>query len=142
MLKKESTLLLHNTFSLLEKVTTQCVVFLDEQHMKVSAITSGEDAMAYLELNTDILFSEMRIESQSNNSIMFELNVHSATKALSSCKAGNACELKLAKRNNHPCLCFNTKTMEIEVDFEIQIRVCFFLFFLFACLCFLSFFCR
>lgn len=78
---------------------------LDPTHVRLTALTVSIDSPhAYLELAIASLFTDYRIESQSENRIAFEINLHLLIKALSSAKQATSTVLKLAKIGNLPCL--------------------------------------
>ena len=73
------------------------------------------------------LFSDYKIESQNDNLILFEIGISQLSRALMSGKSSASILLKLAKRDNNPCLCFEIKAQDsplmIDVAHDIPIKV-------------------
>eukprot|EP01036_Dinobryon_divergens_P026371 gene26371-35009_t len=126
---KDSLLLLQNISSLLEKSGDACVVQLSHTTLRLSLIVVGAAVTprCYVELFVGLLFSECRVESQSNNIILFEIGLSQLSRALSSGKSSSSSQLKLVKRDGRPCLCFETKAHEsalsIDITHDIPIKV-------------------
>jgi len=79
--------------------------------------------MPYTELNQTELFMEWRIESQSDNCILFEIALQNFLDALNSAKKAPQCQLKLTKRKGQPVLCVETRAMDVDVVHDIPVNV-------------------
>jgi len=123
VMTKENAIFFSNSISLLEKIANQAVIFINQEKIKLCAQMGGDGIMSYIELMADQVFHDMKIESLSANSILFEIQLQNLSRALSSCKGGNMCEVKLAKRKKIPCMCFSTKVYMRY--FLVLICVCF-----------------
>jgi hypothetical protein len=55
------------------------------------------------------VFSEYRIASLANNSILFEIGLSNLIKAFSSAKTAHFVRIKLAKRAGQPCICLEAR---------------------------------
>jgi hypothetical protein len=55
------------------------------------------------------LFTDYRIESLANNSILFEIGLSNLIKAFTSAKAAQFVKMKLAKRGGQPCICLEAR---------------------------------
>ena len=73
--------------NLLEKIGNNAVILLNEHCMRL-AVTSTESASpkVYSEFNVHTLFIEYKIESQSSNAILIEVDLHHLSKALTKSK--------------------------------------------------------
>jgi hypothetical protein len=96
--------------------------------MRFSLLAESLDApKCFAELNALDLFAEYRIESQSANTILFEVSLTQVSKALLSGKVASQSLLKLVKRDGRPCLCFETKADEsilsVDVYHDIPIKL-------------------
>eukprot|EP01039_Chlorochromonas_danica_P009239 gene9239-10201_t len=95
----------------------QATIVMNEDYFRFS-VTSPQDLShprCYAELSVPALFLDYRIESQSANTIIYEVNLTLLGKVLSSARqsqqgqgsgrgGGSRCWLKLVKRDNRPCL--------------------------------------
>ena len=107
-----------------EKIGKRACIFLDQWHMRVAVIEESIDApKVFVELSQETVFSEYRIESQSQNQIMFEIELDLLSRALSSGKNAPMCDLKLVKRGLLPHLCLDCKALDVAVQHDIPIRV-------------------
>lgn len=124
---KESLLVLLGVTSTLEKISVTSAIFLNESCIRIAAVTENMDSpRCYSELKVNILFSEYRIESQSSNTILLELNMSHFTRALGSGKNSGICQIKLVKRGLKAFLCFEAKSVEglsVDITHDIPIRV-------------------
>ncbi len=110
IISNENLVTLVGVTSAMEKIGSATAVYLDEDFFRLSIINQSPDSpKVYSELRKDTLFTEYRIESQSNNTILFEIELDLLTRALTSGKNAAYCYLKLIKRGNKPCLCFETR---------------------------------
>lgn len=127
-LSKEFLLVLHGITTTLEKVSENVAVLLNEDAVRLAVIPESlETPRCYAELKANILFMDYKIESQSENTILFEVGLSQLSKALASGKYSSQCQIKLVKRDNKPCLCVETKAnesvMSVDVLHDIPIRV-------------------
>jgi HUS1 checkpoint protein len=119
---------------------TGSILYLDKDHLRLSTNKSNcgaDDLCCFAELTArGGIFLEHRIESAAeNNVILMELDFGQLRMALSSCcssdnssnnNSNNNNELtilKLAKRNNIPCLCVDATNNGVQVHHSIPIRV-------------------
>lgn len=127
-ISKDLLLVLCGVTTTLEKIGNNAAVFLNEDSMRIAVISESMDTpRCYSELKTSVLFSEYKCESQSDNTILFEIGLSQFSKALASGKYSSQCQLRLVKRDNQPCLCVETKAnesiMSVDVSHDIPIRV-------------------
>lgn len=125
---KEFLLLFYNIILNHEKSAKKALIFLTERQVQVTLISDHIDTQkCFTELLVSILFMEYRIESQSNNTILFEVIISQLLKALSSGKYSITSLFKLVKRDNRPYLCFETKANEsilsVDVIHDIPIKL-------------------
>ncbi len=112
----------------MEKIGGSAAILLMEDTLRISVISESiETPRCYAELKSAVLFSEYKIESQSDNTILFEIGLSQLSKALASGKYSSQCQVKLVKRDDKACLCFETKAVEsvmsVDVSHDIPIRV-------------------
>eukprot|EP01038_Epipyxis_sp_PR26KG_P014576 gene14576-19575_t len=123
----------------LGRISDRGIIYLDERSVRISPASSTSSSIhigngdietikCFCELNAAVLFVNYRIESQSNNSILFEISFNQLAKALQSGRSSSFCYLKLVKRNNQPCLSFETKANEsiacsMDVVHDIPIKL-------------------
>lgn len=120
--------MLHGVVSTIEKIGENAAVLLTEDSIRLAVISESiETPRCYSELKSAVLFSEYKIESQSENTILFEIGLSQLSKALASGKYSSQCQIKLVKRDNKACLCIETKAnesiMSVDVLHDIPIRV-------------------
>ncbi len=121
-------MVLHGVTCTLEKIAERAVVLLSEDIVRLVVISESiETPRCYSELKSSLLFSEYKIESLSDNTILFEIGLNQLARALASGKYSSQCQIKLAKRDNKPCLCLETKAndsiMSVDVSHDIPIRM-------------------
>jgi hypothetical protein len=105
-ISKQNLLILHTLALSLEKIGSRAAIHLSPTALKVSVIIENIDApRCYVEIPSAYLFSDYRIESQNENSILFEIGLDLFGWALASGKSSDFCQLKLVKRDSKPCLC-------------------------------------
>ncbi|CAM9361929.1 unnamed protein product [Discosporangium mesarthrocarpum] len=108
----------------LEKIGAACIMYLTETKVQFAIQETGADEVqVFSELEQEMLFYEYRIESQSNNCILFIANASLLLQALNSGRSAPTCQMKLAKRQGMPCLSVETRALEIDVVHDIPIRV-------------------
>lgn len=127
-ISKELLLSLCGVTATFEKIGNNAAIFLNEDSMRIAVISdSVETPRCYSELKMSSLFLEYKIESQSDNTILFEIGLSQLSKALASGKYSSHCQMRLVKRDNQPCLCIETKAnesvMSVDVSHDIPIRV-------------------
>jgi len=120
--------MLHTLVSSLEKLGSRAAIHLCPASIKISVIFENIDApRSYVEIPSVSLFHEYRIESQSENSILFEIGLDLLSWALSSGKSSDICQLKLVKRDSKPCLCFEAHSSQgaaaVGILHDIPIKV-------------------
>eukprot|EP01032_Pedospumella_encystans_P010124 gene10124-11861_t len=125
---KDCLVTLYNVIITFERIATSATIYLDEESVRISLISESIDSpKCFAELNAINLFSEYRIESQSANTILFEINLNQFSKALASGKVASQSQLKLVKREDRPCLCFETKADEsilsVDVYHDIPLKL-------------------
>lgn len=127
-LSKDCLIALYNVILNLEKISSNAILFLNETSIRISLLTDSIDTTkCYTELNVHKLFLDYRIESQSSNTILFEIKLNQLSKALLSGKLATQSFLKLVKRDNKPYLSFETKANEsilsVDVVHDIPIKL-------------------
>ena len=107
-----------------EKIGKKASFFLDNEFMRITVSEDHIDSpRVFTEIRCDVVFSEYRIESNSQNRILFEIELDQFTRALTSGRNAQVCDLKMVKRGCLPCLCLETKAMDVAVQHDIPIRV-------------------
>lgn len=127
-LSKESVAVLHGLLSTMEKIAETAAFFLSEDSLKIALVTDSLDSpRCFAEIRTSLLFVDYKIESQTGNTILFEIGLNQFAKALASAKYAALCQLKLVKRDNKPCLCFETtahdSVVSVNIVHDLPIRV-------------------
>lgn len=127
-LTKDNLISLYNVILTFERVAASATIFLDEETVRISLLSESIDApKCFAEISAHNLFSEYRIESQSANTILFELNLNQLSRALTSGKVASQSQIKLVKRDGRPCLCFETKADEsilsVDVYHDIPLKL-------------------
>ena len=125
---KDNLVILLSIVQSFEKISSNATFFLDEQSLRISLLTESIDSpKCFAELSASDLFSEYRIESQSSNTILFEISLTQFSKALASGKVASQSQIKLVKRDGRPCLCFETKADEsilsVDVYHDIPLKL-------------------
>ena len=101
IISKEMQSIFHSIVSSFEKSGANAVIFLDEESMRISLITENiESPRCYADLSVNELFNDYKIQSQTNNTILFELRLSQLSQALASGKIATQCQLKLVKVRN------------------------------------------
>lgn len=119
----------HGTVIALGKTSSAStiVIFLTPDNIRFAAIHESIDATrCFAEISATSLCFEYKIESQSANTILFEVHVEKLSKILLSGKNSSIIQLKLVKRDNNPYLCFEAKDdkgLAIDIVHEIPIRL-------------------
>lgn len=117
---KDNLVVLLGVIQTFEKIAGNATVYLDETSVRISLLSELLDApKCFAELNAQDLFDEYRIESLSSNTIFFEVSLIQLSRALASGKVASNSLLKLAKRENRPCLCFETKADESILGVDV-----------------------
>lgn len=126
-ISKENMLQLHVLLASFERISSKAALHLTPKTFKISLITESVDTpQCYAEMGTDDLFQEYKIQSQSDNAILFEIGLDLLSWALASGKAAEYGILKLVKRGTKPFLCFeacaqSAATMKVLHDIPIRI---------------------
>lgn len=110
-LRKEAVLMIHSVTTTLQRIGSTAAIFLNQDCIRIAVIAESTDMpKCYSELDPSILFpDDYRIESQSGNTILFEVGLDHLSKALASGKNASHSQLKLVKRGMTPCLCYEAK---------------------------------
>jgi HUS1 checkpoint protein len=126
-LEKDGLMTIHSVTSTLERISSTAAIYLDENKIRIALITESMDMpKCFVELNTSVLFPDYRIESQSNNTILFEISLDHLSRALASGKTAPSSQLKLVKRGLTPCLSFEAKDFEalaVNIVHDIPVKV-------------------
>lgn len=121
-LQRENLLTFHNALSVLDKLGRTIVLYLTEECLRISVVTENPDSpKVFAEINQTSIFFDYRIESQSSNSILLEIDLELLLRALASGKQAPQSQLKLVKRNNRPYLCFESR---VEAICESFVDIC------------------
>jgi HUS1 checkpoint protein len=116
--------LLFGVTSTLERIGQTTALYLDQEFVRLAVMTESPDTpKVYAELRADAVFQDYRIESQSDNTIFFEIELDLLSRALSSGKNAPVCNIKLVKRGLKPCLCLETRALEVEIVHDIPIKI-------------------
>lgn len=120
---KEALLILIGVTNTLSKISdsNSATIVLNEDNFRFSVLSAQDTThpRCYAELSTTALFLEYRIESQSANTIIFQISLGLLAKALSSGRQAHASVLKLVKRDNKPFLSFESAATASVANFDI-----------------------
>lgn len=122
-LQKESVQTIHSVTSTLQRIGSTAAVFLNQECIRIAVITESPDMpKCYSELDSQFLFpDDYRIESQSGNTILFEIGLEHLTRALASGRNATHSQFKLVKRGMTPCLCYEAKDSDsLAVSFNMN----------------------
>jgi hypothetical protein len=109
-LLRENLLTLHNALNVLDRLGRSIVLYLTEECLRISVVSENPDSpKVFAEMNQNAVFFDYRIESQSSNSILLEIDLELLLRALGSGKQAPQSQLKLVKRGNRPFLCFESR---------------------------------
>lgn len=110
-LRKESVVTINSVTSTMQKIGATAAIFLNEECIRIAVITECADSCrCYSQLDPKILFpDDYRIESQSSNTILFEIGLDHLSRALTSGRNATQSQFKLVKRGVTPCLCYEAK---------------------------------
>ena len=129
-LSKDSVLFLHSLCVSCEKLGHTGAFHFTEEEVHISVIVDSPDApKCYSELTAKHLFDiEYRIESQSDNMILFEAPLSLLSWALSSGKTSDICQLKLVKRQQKPFLSFEARSSTsvnglVDIVHDIPVKI-------------------
>lgn len=126
-ISKENLSSLHNVVSSMDRVSHKAALHLSRNSFKISLIVDNPDTpQCFAELAVTHLFQDYKIDSQSDNAILFEIGLDHLSWALASGSAAESAQLKLVKRGTKPCLCFEAYTQSITaigVTHDIPIRI-------------------
>ena len=123
-LRKESVLTINSVTSTMQKIGATAVIFLNEECIRIAVITECADSCkCYSQLDPKVLFpDDYRIESQSSNSILFEIGLDHLSRALTSGRNASQSQFKLVKRGVTPCLCYEAKDSD---SLAVSVQNCF-----------------
>ena len=108
----------------LEKIGTSLVVYLSPDSVRLTVPSSSpESVLAFAELHQAELFYEYRIESQSENCILLEVDSAMLNTSLSSGKEAPLIHMKLAKRMGQACLVIETRARDVDIVHDLPIKV-------------------
>lgn len=116
-----SILQLIGIINVLEKISKTAAIYLTEEHVRIAVIVDNPDSpKVFCELRQDVIFQDYRIESQSDNTILFEIDLNHLSCALLSGKNSQICCMKLVKRDSKPNLNFETR---VKIDLYVIIKI-------------------
>jgi hypothetical protein len=111
---KDNLIFFFSILNGLEKIGQSAIIYLDEKCVRISIVTQNiENPKVYLELHQEKLFYDYKIESQSSNAILFELDINLLMFALTSGKNADSSVLKLVKRGSSPFLNFESRVLNV-----------------------------
>jgi HUS1 checkpoint protein len=129
-LSREGITLLINACQVMNHLSSQALILLESQTIKIAVITESIDSpRGYLEIQAQEFFSEFRIESQHNDQIAFEISIPLWIQALSSSKSSTQAVMKLSKQEqtNQPCLSIILDSQDslyaMDVTHDIPIKL-------------------
>ncbi|KDQ13494.1 hypothetical protein BOTBODRAFT_66718 [Botryobasidium botryosum FD-172 SS1] len=112
-----------------EKLSKRCIIKLSETALQIICAETEGGVQVWSRIKVDSLFSEYRIQSNSNNEINLELSTESLLQALKSANESSEVMFKLAKKGDHPVLTFEIltkshqgKKMQITHDVRILVK--------------------
>jgi hypothetical protein len=131
---REQGQLLHQIMSSLEKIAKGAVIHISRKALRIMVVTDAltvDAPFGLAEFECDEIFEDLRIESANDNAILLKIEqLGLLTWAMASVKqATGLSQLKLVKRGDRPCLCFETKPGDmndgaaVKVQHDIPIRV-------------------
>ena len=108
---------LYQVCASLERVAKGAILHLSRKSIKLGMIVNSPDVpKGFAEMDSNVIFHELRIESQSDNAILLRIDtLRLLTCALASIKrSAGMCQMKLVKRGDRPCLCLEAKTDGVD----------------------------
>lgn len=111
--------------TVMTKISTLGAICLAPSSLRIALITElAEMPRAYAELPSS-MFDDFRVESQSENCILFEIGLDFLLKSFQSAAGASSstCLLKLVKRDALPCLAASFSDREIEVCHDIPVKL-------------------
>lgn len=119
--------ILSGVIGLFEKNGKMAIVFLTEDCFRITVVNDNPDSpKLFSEIRQEAVFMEYRIESQTDNKILFEISISNLSRAFFSGRNAALCNMKLVRREATPCLCFETRALEalvVDVTHDIPVRV-------------------
>ena len=114
------------SISISRAIDSRAAIFLDNEYMRWSLLNTALEnkPQTFIELQKDEIFEEYRIESKSNNQILFEIDLNLLDVALRSGKMSHQVDLKLVKRDTIACLCVEIHNIGNIINHDIPIKVC------------------
>ena len=126
VITKQNLALFSGVLQSLERICANAAVLLTPTTIRIALISENADLpKSYVELFQRCLFLEYRIESQSDNNLLFEISLSNLISALNSGKNCFQTLIKLVKRDNKPYLCVETKAtdgLDVDITHDISIR--------------------
>ena len=107
------------------QIDTSAAIFLDEEYLRMSLINHMIDnkPQVFTEIHRSSIFEEYRIESKSNNRILFEIDLSLFEAALKSGRNAPSVDLKLVKRGTMACLCVEASFIGNVIQHDIPVKV-------------------
>ncbi|OQR97168.1 hypothetical protein THRCLA_07077 [Thraustotheca clavata] len=100
-----------------------CFVMVTPERISFILKTSGEDIQTFVHLAMAKLFTDVVLESRSDNNIAFTLSIENFTRALQSGKEASGILLRLLKRDGRSFLSMRARTVDIDIIQNIPIEV-------------------
>lgn len=126
-ISKDNLVVLHSILASFDHISHKAALHLTPKAFKISLITDSTDApQCFAEMDTSFLFKSYRIQSQSDNAILFEIGLDLLSWALASGKSADFACLKLVKRGTKPYLSFEAfaqSAAAMKVLHDIPIRI-------------------
>jgi hypothetical protein len=126
-MNKDSVNALCSICTTLARIGSTFAIYLSDACVRIASVPAATNsAQCYAELVASELFVEYNIESQSVNTILFELNLELLARALNSGKNSPQSILKLVKRDSRPCLCFEAQATDgvyVDIVHDIPINL-------------------
>ena len=133
---KEQGQLLYQIMSSLERIAKGAVIHMSPETFRIAVVTDAlavDAPFGFASLEANEIFDELRIESASSNAILLKIEqLGLLVWAMSSVKqVSGLSQLKLVKRGDRPCLCFEARPdgmtdeggMAVKVQHDIPIKV-------------------
>eukprot|EP01036_Dinobryon_divergens_P000366 gene366-452_t len=126
-LSQENVNILIGISNLMERIGKTAVVYLTAEFFRIAVVTDDPDTpKLFSELKQENMFLDYRIESQSDNTILFEIGLNHFSRALLSGRNASICLLKLVKRDSKPNLCIETRSLEalvVDIVHDLPIKI-------------------
>ncbi|KAI0311324.1 checkpoint protein Hus1/Mec3, partial [Amylostereum chailletii] len=100
----------HRIIQTIDKLQKKCIIKFTENEMHIICNTDDSGVQVWSQIRVVALFSDYRVQSNSNNEISIALSTDALSQVLRSAAAQNAgaedIVMKLAKKNDSPVLSF------------------------------------